>query len=114
MILKNVKKYDMLTKYRVTNCCDDLRKYLDEKNEFKKLCRIKQGQVKLKCQSELQNSVDNPVKFWSKVKKMGTKTPIKSSISATQWVDHFNKLLNQPSSLDKEFEKNCKKLYKTT
>ena len=41
--------------------------YLDEKNEFKKLCRIKQGQVKLKCQSELQNSVDNPVKFWSKL-----------------------------------------------
>ena len=34
---------------------------------------------------------------------MGTKTPIKSSISAPQWIDHFNKLLNQPSSLDKEF-----------
>ena len=45
---------------------------------------------------------------------MGTKTPIKSSISAPQWVDHFNKLLNQPSSLDKEFEKKCKKIYKTT
>ena len=26
---------DMLTKYRFKNCCDDLRKYLDEKNEFK-------------------------------------------------------------------------------
>ena len=102
--IKKCKKYDMLTKYRVTNCCDNLRKYLDEKNEFKKLCRIKQGQAK----SELQNSVDNPVKFWSKVKKMGTKTPIKSSISAPQWVDHFNKLLNQPSSLDKEFEKTVK------
>ena len=102
--IKKCKKYE----YRVTNCCDDLRKYLDEKNEFKKLCRIKQGQVKLKCQSELQNSVDNPMKFWSKVKKMGTKTPIKSSISAPQWVDHFNKLLNQPSLLDKEFEKTVK------
>ena len=39
---------------------------------------------------------------------MGTKTHIKSSISAPQWVDHFNKLLNQPSSLDKEFEKTVK------
>ena len=37
-------KKDMLTKYRFTNCYDDLRKYLDEKNGFK-LCRIKQGQT---------------------------------------------------------------------
>ena len=68
----------------------------------------KQGQVKLRCQSELQNPVDNPVKFWAKVKKMGTKTPIKSSISAPQWVDHFNKLLNLPNALNIEFEKTVK------
>ena len=66
--IRKCKKYDMLAKYRFTNCCDDLRKYLDEKNEFKKLCRIEQGQVKLKCQSELQNYVDTPVKFGSRHK----------------------------------------------
>ena len=34
--IKKCKRYEMLTEYRITNCCDDLRKYLDEKNKLKK------------------------------------------------------------------------------
>ena len=54
----------MLTKYGVTNCCHDLRKYLDKKNELKKYAESKKIKLNINGKASY-TTVDNPVNFRS-------------------------------------------------
>ena len=61
-----------LNKYRHSKNIDDLQKYKLAENDFKGCCRDKKYDEMIKVRHVLEESLNNPAKFWNIIKQINT------------------------------------------
>ena len=96
-------KNRLLNVFRATGRQEDLKAYLSAKTEFRKRCKFKRCRLKDELRDTLIANKNNVSTFWRIVKEMGRKSVPHPDIPVVEWVQYFERLLNQNVVIDESF-----------
>ena len=99
---KNIKQIVKANQkaFRANRSTDNLNKYLQNKHEYKYLCRDKKRTYYQNISNKLENSINNSKNFWYELKRITDNTSVKNDISLTTWHDHFKSLFTALTDAD--------------
>jgi len=89
-------KYKALRKFRVTSSRGDLQIYINEKRNFKEMCKNKKDIFQHNMRNRLCQARSNPNLFWQTIKsanyKKASHCSYQQQIKQSDWLNHFEKI----------------------
>ena len=89
------KKYQLLDHFRTSGDMNVLAEFRHYRNYYRTLCRHKKEQYEDKVITDLSDNCSNAKRFWSQLQRLTRPAHlVGSSISANEWVNYFEGILN--------------------
>ena len=96
-----------LRAFHKSNLVEDRILYNEKRKEYKQLLNNKKTAHRTKLLDSLQQNINDPKTFWSKLKSCISKAPSTNSISTEQWFQHFSNVFSKDNSHNTNTDETC-------
>ena len=99
------QRCQLLNKFRKSKDKRSFEEYCQKRNEYNAVCKQKRIDYYKGKQEEIENSISDSKRFWSKLKSLNKFTVARNNIDMDDWYEHFSNLFkNENENEDNTYD----------